>query len=468
MKSLFAGVNPLHWCDSCHVPVLGRRCGCGGSARQVEITPPGDVRPAFPQDIGLINSIFEEAFGTPLIPPGHLALLNKVPDTDRMEEIILGGAVVGAIRYLPEERRWEALPRIHSALHAPPQRGYVVVSDDAASFISSGSSVLAPGVVRVDPDIRKGDEVFVLTPDGACIGVGRAKMSGDEARAATRGQVVRLRKNSPQTYLPGAATWEDAVSANAGILSSIEGESIRFIQECVSAENLPLTVSYSGGKDSLATLLVTHKAVGPVPLLFADTGLEFPETVENVQTVAEAYGLPVYMAYGEDGFWEGFSRHGPPAVDLRWCCKACKLTPVRDTIEQEWGRCISAIGQRKYESARRRRSRRVWQNPNVPNQLSIAPIQHWNALHVWLYIFRENAPYNRLYELGLDRIGCYMCPSTDRAHFQMIESRYPQLWEKWRSAVTAFAKRSGRSEDWFESGAWRIHKEQIDDEDSHY
>ncbi len=91
MKSLFAGANPLHWCDACHLPVLSKRCGCGGGARPVAVTPPGDLRPAFSYDITLINQIFEDAFGSPLIPDGHLVLMNKVPDHDRMEEIIIGG-----------------------------------------------------------------------------------------------------------------------------------------------------------------------------------------------------------------------------------------------------------------------------------------------------------------------------------------------------------------------------------------
>ena len=42
-----------------------------------------------------------------LVPDGHIALLNKVPDSDRMEEIVVGGAVVGAVRYLPGEMKWE-------------------------------------------------------------------------------------------------------------------------------------------------------------------------------------------------------------------------------------------------------------------------------------------------------------------------------------------------------------------------
>ena len=133
-------------------------------------------------------------------------------------------------------------------------------------------------------------------------------------------------------------------------------------------------MSYSGGKDSLVTLLVTLKAGLQLPMIFADTGLEFPETLQNVADVAEKYGLSVISESGGENFWKSFEVQGPPAVDFRWCCKSCKLAPVKTLIEKNWGEAVSFIGQRKFESAKRMQSPRVWRNKNVPCQLSAAPI----------------------------------------------------------------------------------------------
>ena len=91
MRPAYLGKMHLHWCDTCHVPVLANVCGCGAATRKVQHTPPGDARPAFPADCALVNRIYENHFGARLIPEGTIALLNKVPDTDRMEEIIIGG-----------------------------------------------------------------------------------------------------------------------------------------------------------------------------------------------------------------------------------------------------------------------------------------------------------------------------------------------------------------------------------------
>jgi phosphoadenosine phosphosulfate reductase len=456
MPRLYLGKIPLCWCDSCHVPVLAGTCACGAPTRPVAVTPPGDARPAFPDDIDRINRIFLDYFGAPLIPEGDLAILNKVPSEDRMDEIVLGGAVVAAVRYIPDERRWEPLPRPHAARYMQPKKRYVVVDDGAvASIRDEGASVLAPGLVSIDEDVGTGDEVFILTRSGECVGVGRARADAASARSMERGVIVRTRRNLPAICTQGKATWDQAVRANEAVLAEYEGAAIRFVQEVAQRNSIQPTVSYSGGKDSLATLLVVLKAIGPVPLIFADTGLEFPETHENVDEVAERYGLQVLRISDVEAFWKEFERAGPPAVDLRWCCRVCKLHPVGRLIDEHWGECLSFIGQRKYESVRRMQSRRVWRNSHVRKQLSAAPIQSWTAMHVWLYLFREKAPYNRLYERGLDRIGCFMCPSSDIASLALIERTCPDLWSGWLKRLTGWQEKQGLPREWIERAEWR-------------
>ena len=468
MPRLYLGKILLHWCDSCHAPVLSPTCACGAPARPVAVTPPGDARPAFPDDVDRINRIFCEHFGAPLIPEGHIALLNKVPAEDRMDEIVLGGAVVGIVRYLPEERLWEPLPRPAAAAYLRPTKRYVVVDDGAIPSIrDEGASVLAPGLISIDPAVAEGDEVFILTKTGDCIGVGRAKVDAAAAATMERGLVVRTRKNTPSVSVPGRATWEDAVRANEKVLAAAEAASIRFVREVAERNRRQPTISYSGGKDSLATLLIVLKALGPVPLLFADTGLEFPETCENVDAVAKRYNLEVLRVCDEETFWKEFDVNGPPAVDNRWCCKVCKLHPVGRLVSEHWGECLSFIGQRKYESVKRMQSRRVWQNAHVPQQLSAAPIQQWTAMHVWLYIFREKAPYNRLYERGLDRIGGFMCPSSDLATIEIIKDSCPDLWKMWLEKLGGWQEKQGLPRSWIEQGLWRRRGDADEEADSY-
>ncbi|HJJ29754.1 MAG TPA: phosphoadenosine phosphosulfate reductase family protein [Methanocorpusculum sp.] len=470
-NSPFLAPVPFYWCDRCHTPVMGKLCSCGEKTRPVSVTPPGDVRPAFDRDRDLVNCLFEEQFGVPLIPDGFLAILNKVPDEDRMEEVIIGGAVVCAIRYLPAESRWEVLPREAAADLIVPTKRFIKVTDDAAGYIKDGNSVLMPGVTFVSPDISAGDSVFVISESGECVAVGRAKMSYQETVGATRGQLVRTRRTQKPIVDIAPSTWDDAIAANKNILDIYERKSIEFIHDVISKNpGIQPTVSYSGGKDSLVTLLVSLKSGLRLPLIFADTGLEFPETIENVRKVSVLFDLPLIEESGIAGFWESFETQGPPAVDFRWCCKACKLTPVKTLIENEWGMAISFIGQRKFESAKRMQSPRVWRNRNVPCQISAAPIQHWTAMHVWLYLFQEKAPYNPLYELGLDRIGCFMCPSSDIACMKDIEARYPEMWADWEQKLKAWGDANGKSSAWASKGLWRIREtnEEDGDIDGHF
>jgi len=424
---------------------LADECSCGAATRPVPVTPPGDARPAFPADITLINRIYEDHFGTPLIPEGHLALLNKVPDSDRMEEIVVGGGIAGIIRYFPANRRWEPVPRPEACNLGTPKKRFVIISDDAVPFIrDQGMSVLRPGMVSIDDSVQAGDEVFILSKDGTCIGVGRAKVDAVTAWNLEKGSIVRTRRNIASRVVPGAATWDDAVRANASVLERAEGSSVLFVQEVADRNpHLARNVSYSGGKDSLATLLVVTKAIGKVPMLFADTGLEFPETYENVAEASRRYGLEVIRTDGNTTFWKTFAELGPPAVNARWCCKVCKLTPVGNLIRDTWGECLSFIGQRRYESATRAQSDRVWRNKNVRSQLSAAPIHNWTALHVWLYLMREKAPHNVLYGRHLDRIGCFMCPSSDMALIHMIEAEYPALWQGWLDRLEQYREAHG-------------------------
>jgi phosphoadenosine phosphosulfate reductase len=470
MRPSYLGKILLRWCDQCHTPVLAQSCACHHTTREVPVTPPGDARPAFPADIALINRIYEEHFGAPLIPDGHLTLLNKVPDHDRMEEVIVGGGIAGIIRYLPHKRCWEPIPRLEAGTLFRPTKRVIVVDDDAVPYIrDQGMSVLAPGLVSIDDAVCAGEEVFILAKDGSTVGVGRAKVDAEVARSMRKGSIVRTRRNVPSLIVPGTARWETAVASNADVLDTAESSAIHFVQE-VAQKNQCLTanISYSGGKDSLATLLVVTKAIGRVPMLFADTGMEFPETYANVEEASRHYGLDLIRTDGKPQFWENFEQRGPPAVNARWCCRVCKLTPVKNLIRKQWGECLSFIGQRRYESAARAQSDRIWRNSNVSNQLSAAPIHNWTALHVWLYLMREHAPYNPLYERHLDRIGCFMCPSSDMALIHRIEAEYPALWESWRSRLEQWRQVQGLDAEWVDDGKWRLKEGCTDHEDSNY
>jgi len=465
-RPAYLGKMLLHWCEACNVPVLGKKCGCGKSTKKVEVTPPGDIRPAFDYDIKRINSVSEKQFNAPLIPEGHLVVLNKAPYEDRMDEIIVDGEVLASLRFEIENCEWVLLPRLEGARRLfqggdrKALKKWVVIDQAVEPFIlEKGASVLAPGVLDADPEIQKEDEVVVLNPAGEVICCGRARMTGKEMCEENHGHAVKPRWSGnpePQKEYFGGQTWEDAVKANEKILDGMIERSHAFIKNVVGSMDMKVSVSYSGGKDSLAVLQLVSESLDDYEIMFADTGLEFPETVENVKQVVEHYGKKLRSSSAGDAFWNSISVFGPPTMDTRWCCKICKLGPITRLIDENYeGGCLSFIGQRQYESHARSISKKVWKNPWVGNQVGASPIQEWTALHVWLYLFRTKAPYNPAYEKGYDRMGCWLCPSSSLADFFQLEESHPELAKKLNFYLLAYAEKMGLSPEWVKYGLWR-------------
>ncbi|NOZ59937.1 MAG: phosphoadenosine phosphosulfate reductase family protein [Euryarchaeota archaeon] len=452
MKAPYLGRLRLRWCRRCNLPLLSRRCNlCGGSGEKVAVTPPGDVRPAFSRDVELINRTSRERFGKPLLREGELALLNRAPGEDALDEVIAGGAVLGTLRY-DFERGYVLLPSLEGAQRLVGGRSYVEVYPEVEQFLARGASVLLPGVKDFDAAIERGDEVIV-TCGGRVIGVGRARLSGKEAASLEKGMFVKLRRQgTPREVAEGSATWEQAVEANLRVISDYEREAVRFIREVASEVSKPVVVAFSGGKDSLATLLLVKKALGEATAMVVDTGVEFPETLRFAREAVRAVGAELLLVEAGDRFWRGVELFGFPARDYRWCCKVVKLGPTARAIKERFPEgCLTFIGQRRYESSTRAASQRVWRNPWLRNQLAASPIQNWTALHVWLFLLKEGVKPNPLYEAGSYRLGCWLCPGAEMADVVQLRERHPPLWEKLRDVLA----RQGFGEAEFLHGLWR-------------
>ncbi|MDP7266525.1 MAG: phosphoadenosine phosphosulfate reductase family protein, partial [Candidatus Thermoplasmatota archaeon] len=471
MGRLILGEMSLRWCGNCDLPIVGqRKCSiCHCDTFSVTHTPPGDVRPAFSNDIDRIKEVILSQFGPAsadkLIGKRSLVILNSVPSLDRMDEVILHGRVLGNIKYKLLTGRYFFIAQDYgiSLLGKTPTSNVIIVDDGAIPFIEKGASCLVPGITEVIGEFVVDDEVLVCDKHGVILMSGAAQMTSEEMIREKRGVAVKSRRRfygkEYSNFLPEIEpSWERAVEANAEMLRAKVNRAGKFIREVIESNDLPMAVSYSGGKDSLATLLLVLEAGYKPDLLFINTGLELPETIENVHEVAERYSLEIVTFDAGDAFYRALEYFGPPAKDFRWCCKICKLGPATRLISEKYPKgLLSFIGQRQYESLQRKKKGDKWINPWVPNQKGFSPIQKWNALTVWLYIFREKGPYNPWYERGPGRIGCWLCPASSVADLKRIRDGYEgshtffEYLEKW-------AKDKGFSSKWVELGLWRWRK----------
>ena len=465
MGAVILGKNHLRWCYSCNLPIMeSKQCSvCGAETKEIELTPPADARPAFDHDIRMVRKLVEKDFGesagTALLPEGHIVLMSKAPAADRMDEVVVDGAVVGAIRH-DIGSGWKFISRMQGALRICKgmSKGYVVCDASAVKFVKESKNLMAPGVKDAHPDIKIGDEVMVVDPDMNIVATGTAKMSAKEMIDSDKGVAVKTRWYKTEEFLDlhTAHTWDDIVKANQNIIDKRVKEAVGFIKSTIERNKLPAVVSFSGGKDSLACLLLAMDAGLKLPALFIDTGLELSETVEHVHDVVKRHGIELIEEKAPtDAFFGNLAFFGPPAKDFRWCCKTNKLGPTVSAVNKNFpDGVLSFIGQRKYESEARNAKPRVWKNPWTPGQIGASPIQNWSAMHVWLYIFSKKEPFNIWYTRGLDRIGCFLCPASDLSELDIISKdsdRYPQ----WRKFLDEYAETNALPKEWKDFGLWR-------------
>ena len=466
MPAVRLGKNHLRWCDECNLPVLeSMECPlCGRPTREVEITPPGDARPAFPHDIELIRSVADRQHGSgaglALIPDGHPVILNKAPSLDRMDEIVVDGTAVASLRY-DMGKGWVLINRMQSAMRIAPvaTKGVVFCEDAAVPFVQDSRNLMAPGVTGATLDVMPGDEVIVATSDRRAIATGSARMTAQEMTDAERGMAVKTKWVKPEELRSSdkGYTWDRVVEANRAAIERRRDEAVSFIQRTLAKHSdKPAVVSFSGGKDSQAVLLLTLDAGLRLPVLFLNTGLEFRETEEHVRATAERHGLRLIEERAPvNAFYGNLVHFGPPAKDYRWCCKTNKLGPTVNAIGKNFpGGVLSFIGQRKYESEARHSKPREWVNPWTPGQTGASPIQSWNSLHVWMYLFLKKEPFNVWYTRGLDRIGCCLCPASDLAEFETLRE-HSEEFRRWEEYLSSYREERGLPDEWQAYALWR-------------
>lgn len=228
------------------------------------------------------------------------------------------------------------------------------------------------------------------------------------------------------------------------------------LKDLLAANKLPVTISFSGGKDSLVVLDLLSSVTKDFTAIFIDTGLEHPRTKEYVEKLVKEKGFGLLTAPAGDAFDDNFPAFGPPAKDFRWCCKVCKLAPASKIIEDKFPQgTLTVEGNRRLESFSRAYTELVHENPFVPGQVIVNPIRDWTALDIWLYIIWRELPYNPLYDEDIERVGCWMCPSSLASECAEISRMSPDLAKAWEMKLNAWATENKLPREFVEYGFWR-------------
>lgn len=457
-QNIAHGKETCRWCDSCGTVLLGDSCSvCGSPGREFRINSPGDIRPCMGDSVGVILGLFREAFGTDEPLRRKSIWLNKVPGEDRTDEVIADGSVIGVARFDMRRDRMVLDLRQPGADMFHDVATKNVVWFWGLSGHLKGKTVPGENLNDIVGEFGKGDPLIVKK--GQKVGPAVALESSSDMRASERALKIRdLNQPVPHHDVPDADL-SVFTACNRDHLKRIQRRAVREIRAFLAErnpKNLPVTVSFSGGKDSLVAYGLASQACDSVELMYIDTGLEFPETVEYVRGFAGSHGRKLHIASGGSGFWDNVDSFGPPAKDFRWCCKVCKLGPITDMIDTEFPEgTVTVEGNRWLESYARSGIGFVTRNPFVPNQVNLNPIRSWTAAEVWLYILSHHLEYNPLYDRDFERIGCYLCPSCLSSEWRNTGRIHPELYSRWEDWLHRYAESRGLPPEYVDAGFWR-------------
>jgi DNA sulfur modification protein DndC len=224
----------------------------------------------------------------------------------------------------------------------------------------------------------------------------------------------------------------------------------------------PITVAYSGGKDSSAVLKLVINALLPAPALasrltviYCDTKVENPildsvvkSTLRKLKIELASLGLGIQIRILQPALHQRYfvrvigRGYPPPTTFFRWCTKDLRIRPVQDFITKAGRRPLVIVGTRRGESAQRDRvmARAGVDNvkgPLIQRQMDgglqtslYMPIAHYALEDVWECLSELELPQSiNVHELAdLYRYGGGECPMIRDTNDQPCASARFGCW----------------------------------------
>lgn len=201
-----------------------------------------------------------------------------------------------------------------------------------------------------------------------------------------------------------------------------------------------VAVAFSGGKDSEVVLWLCLQVNPNVPVVFNNTGVEYPETVNFVAMLAEQWSLNLTVTHTQKSFWDCVEQYGFPQGTKRkglkfknnrpYCCYWLKEKPMfRAMRENGW------LGYFTGETAIESYNRMIWAKKKgtcihlkKEGVCKIKPILWWTEEETWQFIRANNLPVNEAYLKGCRRVGCMPCTAFKSWEAQMQKVN-PKLYK---------------------------------------
>ncbi|WP_213578549.1 phosphoadenosine phosphosulfate reductase family protein [Rhodococcus sp. USK13] len=212
-------------------------------------------------------------------------------------------------------------------------------------------------------------------------------------------------------------------------------------------------VAFSGGKDSLVALDLARRADPDVPVVFFDSGLEYPETYDYIRELAVAWQLDLHVIAAEpplldalvaSGLWDHSAPHADARIDLHDILIGAPARRAHEMFGpgELWGvRADESAGRRHLYTRGGRRDGIITRTDGT---IAYGPIWNWTTQDVWAHISRNQLPVNPVYDV-LTRIGVPPAQHRlshlidgahlDRGRLTWLRRGWPQLYEQLADAL---------------------------------
>jgi len=179
----------------------------------------------------------------------------------------------------------------------------------------------------------------------------------------------------------------------------------------------PMTVCFSGGKDSQVMLHLVQRAGVPFHAVYEVTTIDHPA---NVKFIRKNYPH-VEFCHPPLNFWQLIEKKKfLPTIWSRYCC---------EKLKEYHGSGLIAIGVRREESRKRSEYPVVENHSRQRGKVMFYPIIDWLEWEVWQYIEDNGLPVNPCYDSGR-RVGCMVCPFAPTKQLISVFTEFPNLKKK--------------------------------------
>jgi phosphoadenosine phosphosulfate reductase len=199
-----------------------------------------------------------------------------------------------------------------------------------------------------------------------------------------------------------------SASEIAQLALDFETRSVEELLEWAVAEFSPrLAMTSSFGAEGVVLIDKLTRIAPDVPIIYLDTGFQFPETDDLKERLRARYNLKIVehraaLSVAEQAIVYGDRLY---ARDPDLCCRLRKVEPLRQALKglDAW---IAAL-RRDQSPTRAGLGLIEW---NARHELvKLNPLAAWTRQQVWDYIVRHDLPYNPLYDEGYASVGCVPC-----------------------------------------------------------